>query len=272
MSGGRSGSAGAKETPSRRRAVTERFLDLFSEVEKGLKSRLGRLRGDRSSFQQLLHEHLARNPLWRDDADELHLHAEIRNLLSHQRGIDRGYPVRVHQRTVQRLEAILQRLNHPTPIGKNFCKQVETVHADDPLDQVLARASQFSISQFPVVDRHDGRFRGLITENSVVRWLGRQSIEGSAAVDMRSIQVSQVIKEEEPDRKQAIFRFRKPQDPEDEVLGMFVLHPMLEVVLLIDDGSNKTPVKGIATAWDAARYSSRGVDAHRGATQGQEQS
>jgi hypothetical protein len=50
---------------SRRRTATERFLDLFTEVGKTLKKRLGRLRGDRYTFHELLRDYLACNPYWR---------------------------------------------------------------------------------------------------------------------------------------------------------------------------------------------------------------
>ena len=241
---------------SRRRTATERFLDLFSEAEQALKKRLGRLRADKSTCRELLRDYVKRNSYWREDADDLHLHAEIGNLLTHQRSVNDGQPVQVPQRTVDRLEAILHRLDHAVPIRQKFCRPVSAVHLDECIDHVLRLAFENAFSQFPVVDRAVGRFQGLITEDSVARFLGRWSKEGEVVIDLSRVQVSQVIREEEPDRKDTIFRFRKPQDPEDEVMGMFAFHPSLEVVLLTEDGSNKTLIQGIITAWNAARYPS----------------
>lgn len=235
----------------------ERFLDCFSEVEQILKNRLGRLKGDKSKFHQLVGAYLQRNPYWREDADDLDLYADIRNILSHQRSIDHGHPVRIPPRTVNRLGEILARLANPVPIGRRFERAVTTVTPDDPLSGVLARAYELAFSQFPVVDSTTGRFQGLITENAVARFLGRRSRDGAAAIDLGKVTVRQVTKEEEPGLKATLFKFRRLSDPEVEVMSLFAVHPDLEVVLLSEDGTNRKPILGIITEWDAARYSSR---------------
>ena len=251
---------GEHNSPDRTTA-TERFLNLFGEVEQALKRRLWRLQGDKSKFHELLRDYLERNPYFRDDADDLDLHADIRNILTHQRSLKDGPPVEVPQRTVDRLEAILHRLNHPVPTGQKFRRAVSAVHPDECIDHMLRFAFENAFHQFPVVDRTVGRFQGLITDNSLGVFLGRRLKEGEPVINLSLVQVSQVIKEEEPDRKATMFRFQKPEHPEDEVMGLFAQYRSLEIVLLTEDGTNKTPIRGIITSWDAARYPSGEVAA-----------
>jgi hypothetical protein len=37
-------------------------------------------------------------------------------------------------------------------------------------------------------------------------------------------------------------------------MGLFQRQPALEVVLLTESGGKNTPIEGIVTQWDAARY------------------
>ena len=51
-----------------------------------------------------------------------------------------------------------------------------------------------------------------------------------------------------------IFHFERLDAPVEEVMGRFSVEPALEVILLTDSGNKDTPIKGIITQWDAARY------------------
>lgn len=233
----------------------EAFLHLFAGVEVLLKKRLGRKPGDLTSVSELIEAYAAKNPTWAPQAEALHLFREIRNLTTHRRNPRDGYPVLVPPWVIARIQEIHDYLDRPPRIGDRHRCAVETVAPTDPLADVLARAFSRKYSQFPVVAA-DGRFSGLITENAVTRWLGRQAAAGRQAIDMIAVQVRQVLREEETDRKPYVLQFARPEDPEDEVMGRFAHVPMLEVVLLTADGTKQTPLEGIVTQWDAARRSS----------------
>jgi hypothetical protein len=53
-----------------------------------------------------------------------------------------------------------------------------------------------------------------------------------------------------------IFRFEKLDAFVPEVMSWFAREPSLEAVLLTKSGSNRSPIEGIVTQWDAARYTS----------------
>jgi hypothetical protein len=64
-----------------------------------------------------------------------------------------------------------------------------------------------------------------------------------------------VLEEKDPFlRGIPIFHFERLDAPLEEVMGRFSVEPALEVILLTDSGSKHTPIKGIITQWDAARY------------------
>ena len=121
-------------------------------------------------------------------------------------------------------------------------------------DAIEYLAYEKAFSQFPVIS--NDRFRGMLTENASTRWLGRCAQRGMTQPDMASVRVLEVLQEEERDYRRQIFCFIRSDRPMDEVMALFALHPMLEMVLLTATGkSGSEPLQGIVTEWDAARFS-----------------
>src|SRR5258708_4232793 len=239
-------------TKSQRENV-EHFLDLFAEVEVALKGRLNLQANDRTGARVLINGYEAKNSYWRDSASRLRRLADIRNVLTHQRGTDFGYPVAVTANSTAALREIKEHLVRPEPVSTRFCREVKTVSATDSLAHVVALAFENGFSQFPVVD--DGQFRGLVTENEMIRWLGRRVKANASEVDLRQVSVKTVLKEKDPTTKgSSIFRFKCLDAPVEEDLSLFSIEPLLEVVLLSQSGSKRTQIEGIITQWDAARY------------------
>jgi CBS domain-containing protein len=180
--------------------------------------------------------------------------ADIRNLLTHQRDTTFGYPIAVAPCSLTALQEICENLRKPEPVAMGYRQDVKTVSRNESLATVLALAFENGFSQFPVVD--DGQFGGLITENEIIRWLGRRAKEKSAEVNLAAITTRTVLKEKDPFlRGITIFRFEKLDAPVEEVMGRFSAEPALEAVLLTSNGGKNTPIEGIVTQWDAARYS-----------------
>jgi predicted transcriptional regulator len=231
-----------------------RFLDLFADVEKALKRRLNLQANDRTGVRALINCFEAKCSSWRESADQLRQLADIRNFLTHQRSTAFGYPVAVTLNSIAALRKIKEHLDRPEPVSTRFCRQVMTVSATDSLAHVVALAFENGFSQFPVVD--DGQFRGLVTENEIIRWLGRRVKTNASEVDLRQATVKTVLKEKDPTTMGiSIFRFKSLDSPTEEVMGLFAIEPTLEVVLLTQSGNKHTRIEGIITQWDAARYS-----------------
>jgi predicted transcriptional regulator len=230
------------------------FLKLFVKIEMLLKGRLNRMADDHTGVTQLIKQYNEANPLWSEHAKELRQLKNIRNILVHYRSQDGAYPFAVSPRSLDTIHDIHERLASPVPISSVCGKNVTTIAPDSPLSEVLTRAYKNAFSQFPVIS--NGCFRGMLTENAITRWLGNCAQRGITQPDMAGIKVLEVLREEEKNYRGRIFRFVRSDRPVDEVMALFALHPMLEVVLLTGTGRSGTePLQGIVTEWDAARFS-----------------
>ncbi len=229
------------------------FLDVFGEIEAELQRRLGL--AEHRPLVQMTQQYERRNPFWRDDAELLRRFAKVRNILAHHRNTVTRFPFAVSRNSLAALRGICDRLHHPRLVrewyGYPDCSPVVTVPPAHPLDDVLQLAYRNGFSQFPVVD--GGRFHGVVTETEVTRWLGRQLLDGRNQFGFAGVTVEQVMREREPDRE-AVFEFRRFDDAVEEVMALFHQRPGLEVVLLTESGNRDTPIGGIITQWDAARY------------------
>ncbi len=239
-------------TSHQRRSI-ERFLHLFADTEKALKTRLGRAVDDPTGVRTLIDRYAEKNPYWRDSADQLRNLSDIRNLLTHQRGKECGYPISVAPSSLVAIHEIKERLLRPEPVSVKYRKAVKTVSSDDFLAGVLALAFENGYSQFPVVN--DGVFGGMITENEIIRWLGHRTKLHSFEVNLAATTVKMVLNEKDPSlRGIPILHFEKLNKPVHEIMGRFSAEPALEVILLTNSGRKDTPLEGIITQWDAARH------------------
>jgi predicted transcriptional regulator len=237
----------------RRKSAVDQFLDAFAEIEAALKKRLGHPADSPAKVSQMIGVYRERNPCWADSCDQLLWFAEIRNLLAHKRNSESGFPVKIAPALAENLARLKTELLSPEPVSKCFRKEVISFSPADTLADVVSAAYRLEFSQFPVL--RDGRFAGLITENEITRWLGHRAGSGKANIDLQAVVVSAVLREKESDRKKRpTFQFAAINEPVTEVMSRFLLHPALEVVLLTQSGSGSTPIEGIVTQWDAARF------------------
>jgi predicted transcriptional regulator len=233
--------------------IIEQFLHLFGDVERALKAKLGRRVDDHSGFCTLVSDYEKRNLYSVGSATMLRKLASIRNLLTHERGTSDGYPVTLKPRTLANLKAVHEHLSKTEAISVAYCVSVTAVSSETTLAEVLTLGVNYGFSQFPVVD--DGHFSGLITENEIFRWLGGRALKDMLVVDLSKVSVKSLIRDKDPYlRGIAVFRFARSTEPIEEVMSRFATEPALEAVLLTQTGNKRSPIEGIVTQWDAARY------------------
>ncbi len=231
----------------------EVFLRHFADIEAALKHKLGLHADDRTPVSTMAKRYGERNPYWRKSEENLLRLAEIRNVLTHQRSLNEGYPVALADNSVTKLRELHRELMQPVLCSKGFHRGVQTVSSKDSLSSVVVKIYELEFSQFPVID--DERFVGLITENEITHWLGHRAKANLETINLSEVRVSTVLREKGPYRKAAHpFRFERLGAPLVEVMSLFALSPTLEVVLLTESGNKGEQIEGIITEWDAARF------------------
>src|SRR5439155_23524260 len=125
------------------------------------------------------------------DADLLKRIGEVRNAIVHGKTEPYRYVAVPMRALSDDLRACRERLINPALAIPTFRRKVETVSLDDNLAHVLKIVAQQEYSQFPVYEA--SRFRGLLTENGITRWLAQHVATKFSLVEMEEVTVKQVI-------------------------------------------------------------------------------
>lgn len=221
----------------------EQFLNAYNDIKRILAEQLQADTAE--SFLSLVSKYKHRNPWWRQYADRLRYHNDVRKLLVHDRCAPYDYPVIPSPRIVQDIAEIRDRLCSPQLVIPEFQSPVTTVDVRDTLSSVLALIHEKSYSQFPVYD-HD-HYEGLLTENGITRWIARYTVKQMSLIDLSEQPVSEVLSLEEQ-RKNCNFVSRRTTL--DETVDVFATNPLLEAVLITNNGRPEESLLGIITRAD----------------------
>ncbi|MCB0782547.1 MAG: CBS domain-containing protein, partial [Flavobacteriales bacterium] len=179
------------------------------------------------------------------DLDLLLLVGEIRNLIVHRRTKSIPQVAVPSEEVVRRLEAVRDRLMNPPKVLPKYQCKVESVQLSDDLASVLRKINERDYSQFPVFDGE--RFKGLLTENGITRWIAHHISGEFTLVDFEDIPVRSLFKEEET---RPNHRFVPRSCTVEEVREMYREHPLLEAILITASGKRTEALMGIMTRWD----------------------
>jgi predicted transcriptional regulator len=197
-----------------------------------------------ASFTSMVHEYVRKHTGWRD-GDLLRMVAEVRNAIVHGKTEPYRYVAMPTPALAQALGACRNRLIRPERAIPKFQRPVETVSVADSLAQVLKLVHQRDYSQFPVYD--GDRYRGLLTENGITRWLAGHVTGDISLIDLDEVLVKTALRAEE---KSKTWRFVARDDRVDDIVGLFSRNPLLEAVLISASGKESEKLLGIATRWD----------------------
>lgn len=227
----------------------ERFIAAFNIIDDWLQRQMP----SPMAFRAAVDLFAKRHPWW-TDADALRTFAALRNFLIHEKTAPFAYPAIPSQSAVEEIEAIRARLTDPPRAGEVFGRAVLTLAVHDTLFHALTLMRERGVTLFPIFE--NDRFRGLLTETGITRWLAAHSVE--ECVDLR-VPVQDVLPRE---RKRPTVRWASPQTPTAELAFWFRDNTFLEAVLLIDnaDPTNKEAhhsatsahLRGIVTRGDVA--------------------
>jgi len=225
--------------------LIEQFESDYNAIDHFLRKALGI---DKPvPFTHLVTEYSHRHAGWRD-ADLLRTISEVRNAIVHGKTEAYRYVAIPTPSIAMRLSLCRDRLVNPARVIPTFQRKVDIVSIDDTLARVLKLIAQRDYSQFPVYE--DERFRGLLTENGITRWIANHVATKLSLIELDEVPVRQVLQNEE---KRKNYHFVDRQMRVDDVRGLFTLHELLEAVFITAHGKESEGLLGIATRWDMLR-------------------
>ena len=222
--------------------LIQQFEADFNAIEDSLRNALGI--DSHIPFTQLVRKYGDQHVRWKD-AEFLRSIARIRNVIVHEKREPYSHVVIPAPAIVEELRNCRERLLNPARALPTFQRTVETISGKDSLTRVLSVIHQRDYSQFPVYE--EGRFRGLLTENGVTRWLSKCVAESIALLDLRQISALHVLQSEE---QRENCHFVSGNMPVDAVSNLFTKFPLLEAALVTLSGEESEELLGIATRWD----------------------
>lgn len=162
-----------------------RYLDAFAAIER----RLRRIVEDdrRLSFYQLVDAAATRAAPIRHYAIDLKEYADLRNAIVHERGGGRviAEPYEDTVRAIESIQAVIE--NPPLVLDIVKRREVVTATSSEPIGTTAKRMLAGSFSQVPIYD--DGRFEGLLTAESIARWLATRLEGGVGLVEEEPVRV-----------------------------------------------------------------------------------
>jgi CBS domain-containing protein len=156
-------------------ALGDQFLGMFAEIEKCMKIALGRKQNVR--FMDLARDYVDAYNLPPSYLSSLQTYAALRNAIDHNshRGV---YPI------AEPIPEIVEEIRHlcdkikapPAAIVVLPEMDVRSVRPADPVSVALDYVREFDFSQLPVYD--SGHYVGILTTNTIARWLAQQIVDG----------------------------------------------------------------------------------------------
>lgn len=171
--------------------LTSRFLDAFNGVEDWLRHQMNA--PEHAAFPDLLIEMAQASSDVRRHASSLKRLARLRNLIVHN--YSREHPLAVPTtRSVEQIVTIRNQLVSPPLLVSVAASPVQTCRPTDPLGSSVTKMRNGVFSQLPIYDEQT--FRGLLTAETIARWLAGTLEDGFAL----EAPVSDVVQhQEDPD-------------------------------------------------------------------------
>ncbi|MGE3843067.1 MAG: CBS domain-containing protein [Vicinamibacterales bacterium] len=221
-----------------------RFLTAFAAIEKHLRIEAAADRGE--PFYRLVDVAAKRSQVVRRYRDDLQEYADLRNAIVHERA--GGQPIaEPHADVTTNLERILEAMRNPPKVVPAFQKPVQTVTEDDTIADALKFVYPRNLSQVPVTSGQ--RTVGLLTTNTLSRWLARQAPVGLADLSGHTVRDALQYTEHQGNWI-LVSRHAHLQDVVDEFDRAEASGRRLDAVLITASGKPTEQLLGIVTIHD----------------------
>lgn len=164
---------------------SKRFLQVFAQIENYLRELTPKDR--RINFYERVDTVGRAKPAVRRFDRDLKEFADLRNAIIHESS-DGHVIAEPNERAVQDLERIAEIILKPPIVIPLFQTEVVTLNQSDAVAVAVRMMFERSISQIPITTGAMGReFVGLLTTNTVARWLGAELGGGDANLEYMTI-------------------------------------------------------------------------------------
>jgi CBS domain-containing protein len=210
----------------------------------------------RQSFRSLLDWFAKRNAWW-PHAEAMRAFIHLRNLLVHEKIAPWEYPCVPSEDSASRIESIRDGLLFPERALPRWKKGVVSLGQDDKLRHALRVMDESGFGVFPV---YEGKhFRGVLSENSLARWLAGASTQAdkSGSLNLDSVRVGDVLQSAQAHSRRSErerFAWADARTSTAEIAHLFHANTFLEAVLISAHGRDEEELEGIVTRADVLSW------------------
>ncbi|MBS3972926.1 MAG: CBS domain-containing protein [Erysipelotrichia bacterium] len=221
------------------------FIELMQKIEDELRLILKVKYEERLNLGDLLNKANSGLKVKQSIISELDIMREVRNLLSHRH---KGKQViAIPSSTIEKLKSILQDLENPPKVNQYIARGVDSCQSEDNIKNVLEFMVKNDYSQVPVLN--NDKFVGLLTTNTISRWLGYKFIT-DGIVDIEN-SISQILNHSENERN---YIFISRDSNLSEVIEIFSSEStssnFFDAILITENGKSTQKLLGIITKSD----------------------
>jgi len=225
----------------------KKFLETFNKIEHVLHDLYGSTRY--VGFKRMVETLSKEDSLIAQYAIDLIEYLQLRNAIVHKStGESIAEP---HDDVIVGITRLYEQLSHPPTAADLASTPVDICQTTDALEKVVIRMRQHFFSMVPVY--HDNRFVGVLSDHSLVSWLGQLSPGKNFNLQDYTVASLQEYFGHEDD-KHTGFRFISPQTDIYTVRDFFLSFTSekkrLGAVFLTKSGTSMGEIEGIITAWD----------------------
>ena len=218
--------------------LTSRFLHAFATIEKHLRRILDT--NKYTNFNDVVERAVSEDRSVRRLRDQLKALGKLRNFLVHEYKSKQplAFP---SESTVLQIEGIRDELRSPAKLTDLVRHPVATCSPSDPIGVATKMMHDGSFSQLPVY--LGNTLTGLLTSETVARWLAGQLADGHGILEERPVQ--DVMRHEEGTHSYVVMGRNATVD---DALSEFDDHmhagKMLDAIILTHNGNKRSDLSG----------------------------
>jgi len=223
---------------------SEKFLNAFHSIEQYLQKQAGF--SQKKPFHELTDNVAKSNPMVRYYSNDLKEFAELRNAIVHDRG--GGFIIaEPNDWSLNQIDRIKSILLQPPKTFPLFKTDVIALQVSDSIDMAVSLIYKHTISQIPIKDGI--RFHGLLTTNTIARWLG--SLEKEEIISLSDTRIGEVFEyTEDKDNHAFISRNTNIFEAFDLFQRYEQKGKRLDAILITEKGQPNEKIIGIMTIAD----------------------